>query len=498
MLRKFALLVLTYVGIVFSVTAQAQYSIDTLPNPKTQGQGYYTSNPDGVLSSGAVAQLNDISRTIEQQHGSEFAIAVVKDYEGSSDFQFALDLFNHWGIGKAGADNGLLLFLAMDRHEYRFITGYGLEGIFPDILLKRIGETYLVSHLQAGNPDMAVLAAAKAIETVFLSPDHQLELNGLKAYAPTFWNRHADTLNSAGFVIVLFAIAMLWMSFARKRVLKKTSIKGAAYKGHPFWYAAFTYLILSFISLFVFLITETIEQIYQFKNLPFFLAVFCSLMLCFHYHACATLLDRSTKDEKTSLDMRVSFTRWGLLPLLLAPLAYLAYRNVFKNSRLARLRATPPDTTGDWSRVNRDTLKRKDLMTYLKGEQRKEEELESRSYEIWVNKKTGATQLSSFAGAQAGDYGICPKCHGQTLKDPEIKTIKRSTYSKEGTGERIQRCAYCDYAKSLGMVALAKLSDSDSGSGSSSGSSGGGGSSSSSGGSFGGGSSGGGGAGGRW
>jgi len=495
MLRKFALLVLTFVGMGLGTTACAQYAVGTLPNPKAQGQAYYVSDPDHILNSGTIAQLDAASAAIEQHNGSEFAVVVVRDYQGDNDFQFALDLFNHWGIGKEGANNGLLLFLAMDRHEYRFITGYGLEGIFPDALLKRIGESYLVPYLQSGNPDTAVLAAAKAVETVFLSPEHELELAGLEAYRPTFWNKHAKALDTSVLVIALFAVALLWMSLARKWVLKKYAIKSASYKGHPFWYSLFTYLFLLFISLFVFLFTETIEQVYRFNNLPYFVAAFLSLVLCFHYRECAMMLARSTKDAKTSLDMRVSFTRWSLVPLLLAPLAYLAYRNVVKNARLARLRATPPDTTGDWSRVNRDTLKPKELKTYLNRRQQKEEELESKSYEIWLNHKTNAKQLSDFAGVQARSFDVCPKCHGQTLRQPEVKTIKPSTYSEEGTGERFQSCAFCDYAKSLGMVALAKLSDSTS---SSSSSGGGGGGNSSSSGSFGGGSSGGGGAGGRW
>ncbi|WP_415818913.1 TPM domain-containing protein [Bordetella tumbae] len=495
--RQFLLLVSTLIGLLLSINTYAQYSVESLPNPKDRGDSHYVSDPDGNLQGSTVAELDAISATIEQTNGSEFAIAVVNDYQGGSDFQFALDLFNHWGIGKQGANNGLLLFLAMDRHEYRFISGYGVEGIFPDALLKQIGERYLVPYLQSGNTDMAVLSAAKAIESVFLSPEHALELEGLKAYEPTFWNRHSEALDKSGFVIVLFAVAMLWMSLARKRVLKRFAIKSTKYEGHPFWLGLFTYVFLLFMSLFVFLLTETIEQVYQFKNLPYFVATFCALILSFHYHACSTLLERSTKDKKTALDMRTSFTRWSLLPLVLAPFAYLAYAGVVKNGRLARLRATPPDNSGDWSRQSRDKLTPKDLMRYLTSEQQCEEKIESKSYEIWINQKTGANQLSGFAGKQAKSFSICPQCHAQTLKKPAIKVIEPSTYSEEGKGERIQTCAYCDYKKSLGFIALAVLSDSDSSSSGGS-SSGGGGSSSSSSGSFGGGSSGGGGAGGRW
>lgn len=498
MLRQLALLISTLIALLLSINAYAQYSVESLPNPKDRGQNHYVSDPDGNLQSSTVTALDAISAALEQDNGSEFAIVVVNDYWGDNDFQFALDLFNHWGIGKQGANNGLLLFVAMDRHEYRFISGYGVEGIFPDALLKQIGETYLVPYLQSGNTDKAVLAASRAVETVFLSPDHALELKGLKAYEPTFWNRHSETIDQSGFVLGLFAIALLWMSLARKWVLKKFSVKGDKYKGHPFWYGLFAYLFLLFISLFVFVFTETIGQVYQFKNLPYFVAAFCSLMLGFHYHECSTLLERSTKDKKTGLDMRASFTRWSLLPLLLAPLAYLAYANVLKNGRMARLRATPPDSSGDWSRQSRDKITPKALKGYLTEQQQCEEKIEAKSYEIWINQKTGATQLVGFAGAKSSSFSACPECHGQTLKKPEIKVIKPSTYSEEGKGERIQTCAYCDYKKSLGFIALAVLSDNDSSSSGSSGGGGGSSSGSSSSGSFGGGSSGGGGAGGRW
>ena len=476
-----------------SLNAYAQYTVESLPNPKSLGQQHYVSDPDGNLQRSTVQELDAISTAIEKNNGSEFSIAVVDDYQGDSDFTFALDLFNHWGIGKQGANNGLLLFLAMDRHEYRFITGYGIEGIFPDARLKQIGEAYLIPYLKADDPDGAVLAAAKAVEAVFLSPDHALELASLQAYEPTFWNRHHEAFESSGYVIALFAIAMLWLTRVRKRIVKKHALKDSRYEGHPYWMAFLCYLILMFIGVFIFAFTETIDQAYQFKNLPYFVAAFWSLVLTFHYLQCVQMLQRSSADKKTALDMRVAFTSGSALPLLLAPFLYLAYVNLITYRKMARLRATPPDNSGNWLRINRNTLGSQGLKAHLSKLQQKEESLEARSYEIWVNEATDATQINSFPGVNANKFSLCPKCHGQTLKKPEIKVITEATYAHDGKGERVQYCAFCGHTESLGFVGLAKLSEQSSSS-SSGGFSGGG----SSGGSFGGGSSGGGGAGGRW
>lgn len=491
--KKLVSLVATLIGLFWCLNAHAQYSVESVPNPKSRGQDHYVSDPDGHLSSGTIAQLDAIGTAIEAANGSEFAIVVVNDYQGDSDFTFALDLFTHWGIGKQGSDNGLLLFLGIDRREYRYITGYGLEGIFPDALLKQIAEDYLVPYMKTGDTDMAVLATARAVESVFLSPTHELELANLQAYRPTFWNRHAATLEQALYVAALFLAGYGWISLARRRVLKQHAVKQAPYKSHPFWYALFAFLFSLFLSLFVFLVLEVIERVYQVKNLPYFVAAYGTFLLLFHYYGGREFIKKSTKDKKTSLDMQVSFTRLSLLPLLLSPLAYKAYYDLGKNSRNSRQREIPPDASGKWVRVNRDALKRKDLQKYLTEQQLREESLGAKSYEIWLAKDSGKLHIADFPGDRIKQYDVCPKCHGRTLKKPEIKVRKRSTHSETGTGERMRECAFCDYSVSLGMVVLAKLQSS-----SSSGSSGGGGSSGGSGGSFGGGSSGGGGAGGRW
>src|SRR5690606_9140844 len=96
---------------------------------------------------------------------------------GEDDFQFALELFNTWGIGKAGADNGLLLFVATEKRAYRFITGYGMEAVLPDALLKRIGEGLLVPRFREGDYDGGVLAAMAAVKEVVLDPASAADLS---------------------------------------------------------------------------------------------------------------------------------------------------------------------------------------------------------------------------------------------------------------------------------------------------------------------------------
>lgn len=41
----------------------------------------------------------------------------------------------------------------MDQRRWEFETGYGLEGVLPDVILKRIGEDRLVPKLRAKKMD---------------------------------------------------------------------------------------------------------------------------------------------------------------------------------------------------------------------------------------------------------------------------------------------------------------------------------------------------------
>src|SRR5690606_1169706 len=116
-------------------------------------------DPDGILESHTVNLLDSISIDIEKQTGAEYAIVLVNDYQSDDDFQFALDLFNKWGIGKKEANNGLLLFIAKEKRQYLFISGYGMERIFPDVYLKRVGEKYLVPNFKEGNYDQGIYQA---------------------------------------------------------------------------------------------------------------------------------------------------------------------------------------------------------------------------------------------------------------------------------------------------------------------------------------------------
>src|SRR3990172_6083071 len=54
-------------------------------------------------------QLEENLRRFESETKSEIAVATLNSLEGETIEDYAVELFERWGIGKKGADNGLLL-----------------------------------------------------------------------------------------------------------------------------------------------------------------------------------------------------------------------------------------------------------------------------------------------------------------------------------------------------------------------------------------------------
>lgn len=489
-LKKLIFIVFTFVLIHGLSFSYAQYTVEDLPNPKSKGQNYFVSNPDHILSNDVVKELDAISWEIDSITKCEFAIVIVDDYVGDSDFDFALKLFNTWGIGKKGSNNGLLLFIAKNRHEYRFISGYGMERILPDAYLKRIGEKFLVPNFRAEDYEQGILESSRFIQTILNAPDVRAELDRLIPETIPFWNLKNPYLKNSLLILFVFIILYVWLSvitkMTRGKIVKKSSyfpplVSGCGCMGILMFFTAFIFA-------FVF---QNFEHVYQIKNLPYFIFVFAIITLGMKYNQGITVVMNSYKDEENVQHAIRKFLRWNFLLLLISPMSWIDFGKSCKRLQKYAGRFLPPDSSGNWLRINRDNVNSK-VRTFLDRGQLMEEKLNSRDYEIWINSKTNETKLIPWDD----DKGIveCPQCHYKTLERDLRKTVTKATYSSGGLEEKYDKCKYCQYTVSHGTHSTPRLTRSSS-SGSGSRSSGSGGSSS---GSFGGGSSGGGGAGGRW
>jgi uncharacterized membrane protein YgcG len=78
-----------------------------------------------LLSPAQRESLETLSQSVERQTTAELAIVTVPTLDGQSIDSYAHELFNQWGIGKKGLNNGVLLLVAPQERRMRIEVGYG-------------------------------------------------------------------------------------------------------------------------------------------------------------------------------------------------------------------------------------------------------------------------------------------------------------------------------------------------------------------------------------
>lgn len=130
-----------------------------LPEAPTR---FVTDNA-GLLSSAGAEALN--TRLAAYQRGTGHQVLVYVDRTtGDVPFEdWAVRAFEKWRVGRAGIDDGAVLFLFTGDRRMRIEVGYGLEGRVPDAVAKRIIDERIAPRLRAGDGDGAVRAGVDAL-----------------------------------------------------------------------------------------------------------------------------------------------------------------------------------------------------------------------------------------------------------------------------------------------------------------------------------------------
>ena len=158
------LFIITFICLLGEISVQAkEYTIKEIPMVHLQDRTRYVSNPDNILSPSAVATMDSILYALEEKTGIQTLVVAVTGIEGGDCFDFAYRLGKEMGIGQKERNNGLVILLSTDERCIQFATGYGLEGVLPDAICKRIQSRYMVEHLGKDDWDAGMVAGIRAV-----------------------------------------------------------------------------------------------------------------------------------------------------------------------------------------------------------------------------------------------------------------------------------------------------------------------------------------------
>ncbi|MDD5050874.1 MAG: TPM domain-containing protein [Candidatus Pacebacteria bacterium] len=105
------------------------------------------------------AKLKDFAA----QTGNEVSVVTVQNLGGDVIENYAVNLFQAWGIGNKEKDNGVLFLVAIDDRAVRIEVGYGLEGDLPDATANRIIQKVTIPALKNGDYSGGITKSVDAI-----------------------------------------------------------------------------------------------------------------------------------------------------------------------------------------------------------------------------------------------------------------------------------------------------------------------------------------------
>jgi len=117
----------------------------------------------GILKTETITLLNQRLGNFSKETTGEVVVVTIPKLEGETIETYAEKLFQEWGIGKKGKDNGILLLVSVEDREMRMEVGYGYESLVTDIDSGRIIREILTPSFQEGKYDEGVI---KAVDTI--------------------------------------------------------------------------------------------------------------------------------------------------------------------------------------------------------------------------------------------------------------------------------------------------------------------------------------------
>lgn len=106
-------------------------SVDSIPNPRKTHAGWVTDTANALGAERS--EIEQVLEALKQETQAQVALVVVPTIGDADPKEFAVALFKHWSIGRSEHDDGALVLHVLDVRRVEVETGYGLEGVLPDV-----------------------------------------------------------------------------------------------------------------------------------------------------------------------------------------------------------------------------------------------------------------------------------------------------------------------------------------------------------------------------
>lgn len=141
-------------GVLFALLSMLLHSVPMEAVPISEvsdprATGSWVTDSVGILNDSVKAELNTRISDLEAANTDEIVVVVVRDTQpASTPRDYALKMFNTWGLGKAAQNNGVLLLISTGDRRVEIITGDGLGQRLPDAHVQDIVDRVIIPRFK--------------------------------------------------------------------------------------------------------------------------------------------------------------------------------------------------------------------------------------------------------------------------------------------------------------------------------------------------------------
>jgi uncharacterized protein len=175
-------------ALLLAVLALGAAAQDLVPVPKLEQR---VTDLTGTLTPEQIASLDQRLAAFERTKGSQIAVLMVATTKPEAIEQYSIRVAEAWKIGRSKVDDGLILVVAKNDQRLRIEVGYGLEGVVPDAVARRVIRETIAPHflsgdfyggIVAGTDQLMRLVQGEALPPPRATPQQQRGGQGAEAF----------------------------------------------------------------------------------------------------------------------------------------------------------------------------------------------------------------------------------------------------------------------------------------------------------------------------
>ncbi len=200
-------IIIALIGIFLFVVSFAENS-DILAKPNNEK---LVVDDAGFLDNSFIVSLEQKLEDFSNKTSTQIAVVTVKTLNGYDIDDYAVRLLTQWGLGQKGKDNGIVILVKPKTNDSKgqvaISVGYGLEGVVPDAVAKRIVEYEIIPAFKNSENDKGIQNAVNVL----------MELTKGEYTADAYMKKTKKSNWGGILAIIIFGLFWLFPLFARKR-----------------------------------------------------------------------------------------------------------------------------------------------------------------------------------------------------------------------------------------------------------------------------------------